>query len=103
MPYKQAALLYLILFNIGEADLSATKAKRLEKEVENALKRGKWPSKNLIFDNEGEPMVEWEAFGAPKEWNFLDYVLDNLVIEECFNDYWDNGKDLNEILKNIKP
>lgn len=70
---QQAAFLYLVAFNMGESGEEPNYDK-----MNPILAENNYPIVNddLVFDNEGEPMVDWTWFLADFDWeewtsNFL--------------------------------
>ena len=82
MNLNQAAFLYLLLFNIGEA--GDEKHDQLEIDVKLLLGENGFPDE-VLFDNEGEPMIIWAAFVLPHddEWDWDKFLMgDELNMEQ---------------------
>lgn len=68
---KQAAFLYLLLFNLGE--LGDQKFDLLEIRALKLLLDSQYPWKDIIYDNEGGPMIEW-----PEDFDWTEWVTNYL-------------------------
>ena len=64
--HQQAAFAYLLLFNLGERGME--RDEELAQIIEDELKP-LYPT-DIIFDNEGEPLIDWESCGENKGENF---------------------------------
>lgn len=98
---KQAAFLYLILFNIEEAD--DEKFEVLKFKAFKVLSEGGYPWKDIVFDHEGNPMIEWpEEFDYQNwVWEYLDGQGMHQHLELCFDD--PSGVDLLRLSEITKP
>lgn len=106
LNHEKAAILYWAIFAIGESDLDPLVAIWREEEIYRVLRLGEWP-RDVIFDNEGEPHIEWEAFGAPKEWDWDTWISNELDGGDSDGDYLISpflaeDANMDELLKDYK-
>jgi hypothetical protein len=87
-PDGKTSLLFLILFNAGEAE-----DEKIQKKAIADLAKGGWYADRVIFDNDGMPMIcyENEDF-CPYNW----MMNNEIEIVKAMNEYtgWDMKPDV---------
>lgn len=74
---SQAAFCYLLYYNLEEADALPHQSELME-AVDETLIEGQWPgAADIVFDNDGEPIIEW-----PDDFDYEIWIRNPALNEE---------------------
>jgi hypothetical protein len=83
LEQSRVIFMYEVIFVIGESDVDDEEKEIITLLAEDYLKEKGFPTE-FIYDNEGEPMIDWTSYGFPPEFNYIEEVQgeDNDLLDE---------------------